>query len=284
MIEISEPWLKLKIGDADEVDVSDVVSGLKFLGDTESPAFTNNYMTDTTSDGSIFSYSAFNKNTINARFSFKFSSWTHFKLILHDIYKLFMNRELMRMRTDSEPTVVKYVRSMPFDIAPMEDGSHDATFTIPFENPSGYKYSLVNSDVLKTYSTGVWANYGQNLPYNEDTQYTFSKQHSFKVYNASDIAIDPYYQHHELSIIIKHVGTGFTITNKTNGTSYTYFGTMTSGDELILQGLSTYKNGVIDSNNSDYGYLKLETGWNEIKVTGASDATITFSFPFIYIG
>lgn len=283
MIKISEHWIKIKIGDSDEVDVSDAVNGLEFLGDTESPAFTNNYMSDTTSDGSIFSYAAFNKNIINAKFSFNFSTWTHYKLILHDIYKLFMSKELIRIRTDTEPAVVKFVRSMPFEIAPVAAGAHDATFTIPFENPSGYKYSLVNSDVLKTYSTGVWANYGQNLPYNEDTQYTFTKQNNFRIYNASDIAIDPYFQHHKLSIIIKHKGTGFTISNETNNTSYTYFGTMNNSDTLVLQGLSTYKNGVIDSNNSDYGYLKLETGWNDIRVTGATDATITFSFPFIYI-
>ncbi|MFT9411830.1 phage tail domain-containing protein [Liquorilactobacillus hordei] len=277
------PTMWIKRGDEEEFDAGTITSGLKFLGADTNPVLANNYLSDTQADGSIFSYSQYQKSVVNARFWLHFQDYTSYKLAKHDIFKVLGAKGIIRIRTNSEPAQCMYVRSTVFEISPTEDFSHNALFTVPFENPSGYKYSLVNSDVLKTYSTGVWANYGQNLPYNEDTQYTFTKQNNFRVYNASDIPIDPYFQHHELSIIIKHKGTGFTITNKTNGTSYTYFGTMNSSDTLVLQGLSTYKNGIIDSNNSDYGYLKLETGWNDIKVTGATDATITFSFPFIYI-
>lgn len=275
--------LWLKVGDGDEFNAEDITVGLKFLGADSNPILANNYLDDTQADGSIFSYSQYQKSVVNARFWLHFQDYTSYKLAKHDIFKVLGSKGLIRIRTDSEPSQVMYVRSNAFEIAPTEDFSHDCLFTIPFDNPSGYKYSMVNSDVLKTYSTGVWANYGQNLPYTEDTQYTFTKQHNFQVYNASDIPVDPYYQHHELSIIINHIGTGFTITNTTNNTSYTYFGTMVKGDTLVLQGLSTFKNGVIDSNNSDYGYIKLETGWNDIKITGANDATITFSFPFIYV-
>ncbi|MFT8557883.1 phage tail domain-containing protein [Liquorilactobacillus hordei] len=277
------PTMWIKVGDDEEFEVEDITTGLKFLGADTNPVLANTYLSDTQADGSNFSYSQYQKSVVSARFWLHFTTYTAYKLAKHDIFRVLNSKNIMRIRTDSEPSQVMYVRSNAFTITPEENNGHDCLFTVNFDNPSGYKYSMVNSDVLKTYSTGAWANYGQNLPYNEDTQYTFQSMNNFRVYNASDIPIDPYFQHHELSIIIKHKGTGFTITNKTNGTSYTYFGTMNSSDTLVLQGLSTYKNGVIDSNNSDYGYLKLETGWNDIKVTGATDATITFSFPFVYI-
>ena len=83
---------------------------------------------------------------------------------------------------------------------------------------------------------------------------------------------------------MKHNGGKFTVKNKTTNTSWTYNKNLGSGDTLILNGINTYKNDELDSTNTDYGYLTLKPGINNIEVSGASDLDITFSFPYMYLG
>lgn len=278
----SKPKFYLKVGDADEVDVSEIVHGLIFLGDDESPAMTTVYQQNVGRDGQIVTGINYDKNVINAKFLLHFDDWYDYKLAKHDVFRLFNQRAVMRIRTDAEPAIVKYVVPTTFDITPIGDGYHDATFTIPFDNPSGYKYSLVRSDNLYTYDAEMWQ-VGMNLPNGEDLSYTFTDS-NFKVFNASDIVIDPYYQNHDLKLIINFTGDKLTITNKTTKTSWSYQKTAVKTDNIVLDGITATLNGNPASVNTDYGNITLASGWNDISVTGATDMQITFSFPFIYLG
>lgn len=275
------PKLYLKTESSDEVDVSKAIKGLIYLGDDESPTIASTYQQNVSKDGQILQSLSYDKNVINAKFGLRFGNWYDFKLAKHEIYKLFSQREVMRIRTDAEPAIVKYVVPATFDVTPIEEGSNTAVFTIPFENPSGYKYSLLRSDSLYTFNEDGWQ-FGMNLP-SEDLVYTHSES-EFKIYNASDIKIDPYYQNHDLVIKLNFEGQSLTITNKTTNTSWSYNKPSKKTDNIVLNQLSTTLNGEPASVNTDYGNLTLEPGWNEIKVSGATDFQITFSFPFIYLG
>ena len=244
---------------------------------------TNNYSDSSGSDGSVFNYATFDKSEVNANFILHFSDYYDFKLAQHDVYKLFMNKELIRIRTNAEPAIVKFVRAGNFKISPWRDGAKDAMFTIPFENPSGYKYSYLTSDNPYLYETEGWQ-LGMNLPNGQDLQYNFINQSQFKVYNASDITVDPYMQRHELKIIIKHSGGAFGIENETTGDLYRFNGSMNSNDTLMIDGINSYLNGDLADNQTNYGYISLATGWNSFKIISATDLDITFSFPFIYLG
>src|SRR5699024_9145276 len=133
----------------------------------------------------------------------------------------FMQKELFRIRTDIDKQIVRYVRTAPFAITPDEEGSNWATFTVSFENPSGMKYSYLKSDQIS--QTNGWG-YGLNLANAPNLNYHFNNQMSFKVFNASDIAVDPYFQKHDLKITIKSVNGGLTVRNTTNGTSWAFKG------------------------------------------------------------
>ncbi|KAF0373150.1 phage tail family protein [Pediococcus acidilactici] len=275
------PKLYLKTESSDEVDVSKAIKGLIYLGDDESPTIASTYQQNVSKDGQILQSLSYDKNVINAKFGLRFGNWYDFKLAKHEIYKLFSQREVMRIMTDAEPAIVKYVVPATFDVTPIEEGSNTAVFTIPFENPSGYKYSLLRSDSLYTFDEDGWQ-FGMNLP-SEDLVYTHSEP-TFKIYNASDIKIDPYYQNHDLVIKLNFEGQSITITNKTTNTSWSYNKPAKKADNIVLNQLSTTLNGEPASVNTDYGNLTLATGWNDISVTGATDFTVTFSFPFIYLG
>lgn len=171
-----------------------------------------------------------------------------------------------------------YARPASFDIKFVNDGSSDSLFSIQFEIPSGYKYSRVRSDVIDVDHTS----FGMNFKLTDTPVYKQTAT-KFKIYNPSDIAIDPYYQRHDLMLLIEFVGRSYQITNTTNGTSYQYKHASNGNDNIVLSGLSTMLNGKPASQNTDFGFIKLEKGWNDILVRGATSHTTTFSFPFIYI-
>ncbi|KRL02526.1 phage tail domain-containing protein [Liquorilactobacillus capillatus] len=283
MIQIKDAKLYIKIGNQPEIDAESIAPGLEFLGDDENPSIANAYLSDSAKDGNSFNYATFQKNIINAEFCVHFGDYYEYKFAKANIFRKFMTKELIRIRTDAEPAIVKYVRAAPFEIKPISPGANDALFTIPFDNPSGYKYSLGYCDDIKDYQSELWQ-VGMNMPYVQQAPYQFVNPTNFRVWNASDITIDPYYQNHQLQLIMKHDGYGFSLINHTTGKEWSYTGKTTSSDTILLDGINTFKNGNIDNNNTDYGYLTLAPGWNEFSVAGIGDLDILFHFKFIYIG
>ncbi|MDT3394504.1 MAG: phage tail family protein, partial [Bacillota bacterium] len=143
------------------------------------------------------------------------------------------------------------------------------------------RQSLVKSDELQFIYDEELSQIGMNLPNGEDLHYRF-KQTRFKVYNPSDVVVDPYWQKHELDIIIKGQGTP-TITNLTNGYGVVMNRALTANDILIWNGVRPLLNGTTCERATNHGHIQLEKGWNDISVTGLSNIDITFSFPFMYL-
>lgn len=276
---MQEPKLYMKIGDEAEFDIADKVKGLKYLGDDSTLASTNQLLQIPGIDGAVNQYKTYSNYQVPANFFLRFENWQDYKLAKHQINRLFSSRKLIRIRTDVEPAMVRFVMPNPPEIAPTEAGARYTSFTENFDNPSGYRYSLYRSDSLPNIANG-WQ-FGMNLPKTLPSYHFTSK--SFKVYNASDIAIEPYKQKHDLRILFKFSGSQMKITNKTNGSSYTYKNSSNGNDQIILDGIRTTLNGNPASANTDYGTVTLETGWNDIDVSGADNVDITFSFPFIYL-
>lgn len=264
-----------------EITNQEITAGLIFLGWETSPVLTNNYTTNNGVDGSTFNTTTIGQSVINAKFELFTRGYYDMNLARHDIYKLFAGKDLFRIRTDASPTKVAFVRAGSFDITPAKAGSRQALITIPFDNPSGYLYSLLTSDNLMTYEAQGWS-YGMSLPNGKDLNYHYNNQSQFSIYNASDVVIDPYYQKHQLAITIKHNGGSFYLDNKTTGDHYQFNGSLNSNDTLLIDGINTYKNNVLVDNQTNYSYLTLKQGFNELE-TNATDLDILFSFPFIYL-
>lgn len=277
-----KPWIKIKIGNEAEIDPCELIQGLTFLGDATAPILTNTYTENVGVDGSIFNSATFGKSTVNANFRIMFEDLYDVKLAKHDVYRLFMNKELIRIRTSFEPAIVKFVRAGNFDITPSKQGARGVVFTIPFDNPSGYKYSYLTSDNPYLYETEGWQ-IGMNLPNGQDLYYHFTTS-NMRVYNASDIAVDPYYQRHQLKVICQFKGNSLKLVNKTNNSEWEYKAKSDGKQSIVLDKINTFTDGAPASYNTDFGNLVLEPGWNDIVATGATTLDVTFSFPFIYIG
>ncbi|EHS86871.1 hypothetical protein PS3_13034 [Limosilactobacillus gastricus PS3] len=277
---MQQPNIYLKIGDEEEFNPADCIKGLKYLGvanESSSPQWTNLYQDYQGRDGSQFLGQTLAKRTVNEPFFLHFGQWQDFQLAKHEIYRLFADREKVRVRTDVNPDKVYFGYVTPFDIAPLEDYSHEAKFTIPFDVPDGYRYSRYRSDAQPGEGQ-----YGMDIA-NDLMNYHFTSM-SFRVYNASDITIDPYYQSHDLRLLVTFEGNSCKVTNSTTNTEWRYLKSC-EGKQLLFDGktLTTYENGKNVNVNTNYGYISLKPGWNEITVSEASSIDITFSFPFIYV-
>lgn len=275
------PKLFIKPPDGDEIDAETITSGLHFLDDDSDPILTTTYTTDTGVDGSVSSISQVSKNTVNARFYLTYGDWYDYKMKKHEIAQFFMQKGLYRIRTDAEPGIVKFVRAGNFTIKNPEDRSHVVQFSIPFDNPSGVKWSLAYSDDLMNYDQNLWQ-YGMNLPNGVDLKYHFVNQHSFKIWNASDIMIDPV-QRYGLKIVVTGQTGKFDMVNQTTGDEIVYVKGLQPSDQLVWDGLYCYCNGELCTDDTNLAWVRLAPKWNEFKIYGYNKVDIRFHFRFVYL-
>lgn len=274
------PQIYFKIGDGEEFNPADRITGLQYLGvgdDSSSPQFNNIYQDVEGRDGSPFRVQTFAKRTFNEKFFLHTTNWQDRQLAKHELYSMFGSRQAVRVRTDVNPEKVYFGYVTPFDMPLLEDYSHDSTFTIPFDVPNGVRYSRYRSD-----STDMQYQFGMNARQGDKPQYHFVNQNNIRLYNASDIEINPYEQRHDLKIIVRFSGGSIKLTNTTTNTVWE-FKKGSDGKDIVLDGINTYKDGKNANNDSNFGYLKLAPGWNNITVSGAGSSDIRFSFPFIYL-
>lgn len=279
-VNLLYPSLFVKPPEGDEIDVREICSGLDFNGDDSDPVITNTYTNDAGSDGEVYSYSQIANNTDTARFTLHFSDYYDYKLKKHELARFFMQKGLYRIRTDAEPGIVKFVRAGNFTIETPQMTTYK-DFTIPFENPSGVKWSLAYSDQLMEYDQNLWQ-IGMNLPDGQDLKYHYVDTHEFDIYNASDIDLDPR-QRYPLQIILTGFNGSFDMVNQTTGDEVVYTGGLSSDDTLILDGLSVYKNGKIANQDTNLGWIRLKRGWNHFKIYGYNHIDIRFHFRFVYL-
>ena len=280
-LQFNYPKLFIKPPEGDEIDAEQITPGFRFLDDDEDPVMTTTYSENAGQDGSAYSYSVISRNTVNARFWLHYGDWYDYKMKKHDIARFFMQKGLYRIRTDAEPAIVKYVRAGNFNIKNPEDRSHDIVFSIPFDNPSGVKWSYAYSDELKNYDMNRWQE-GMNLPNGQDLQYHFVDQHNFRVYNAGDVMIDPA-SHYPLQIVITGFKGHFDMKNQTTGDEVIYVGSLNTDDQLVFDGLNTYLNGKNVDDATNLAWFRLAKEWNDIKIYGYDHVDIRFHFKFPYL-
>lgn len=280
-IRYNWPKLFIKPPDGDEIDAEDITSGLRYLDDDSDPILTNTYAQDAVTDGQAYSYSQIGMNTVNSRFFLKYSDWYDYKMKKHEIARFFMQKGLYRIRTDAEPGIVKFVRAGNFEIKNPEDGTHIVQFTIPFDNPSGVKWSYAYSDELMEYDKNLWQ-YGMNLPNGQDLQYHFVNTHNFDIYNASDIDLDPR-EKYPVQIIATGFHGKFDMINETTGDEIVYTESLNPEDTLVWDKLSVFKNGKLDNGATNLAWIRLKRGWNHFKIYGYDNVDIRFHFRFVYL-
>ena len=144
----------------------------------------------------------------------------------------------------------------------------------------GFAESTATTQTPFIYDSESWG-IGENLPNGVDLKYTFSVP-SFRIYNASIIPLRA--EEHPIKIIFNgDVTSELGIENVTTGQKFTLtHGLAKDANSMILNGLVPFIDTQQVYSLSNHAYLDLAVGWNEFKITGASNFTISFDTHFYY--
>ncbi len=159
-----------------------------------------------------------------------------------------------------------------------------AQFTIEFMSDNAYCESIGDTTTPFTYDADVWQ-YGQGLPDDvDDIGITYdTRLRDFSIYNAGDVEIDP--RELPLTILVTAAQTSsnttMSITNYTNGKSWTYTGPTVAGQVFKLENVKCELGGSTVSLNTNYGLLNIMPGWNTFGRNNAI-SNVKFIFHFYY--
>ena len=278
MVPIEKLYVK-KDGES-EFEINDKISGIEAMGITKvAPQLTPISKQVVGSDGELTYGAYYGASTVKAKVYLAGKDVYDYKLLVSELYRLLYSRKPIRIRDEAEPNICYWVYVKPMTITTI-NFTH-GTADIEFTNPSGFRYSLKNSDEL----SGTDYQFGMNATNNDsihgEIKYKFDSN-NFWIYNDSDITVDPYINRHNLKVTLKCNGKP-KIENQTTGTSIAVNNNISTNNTFVLNGVDSFLDDKDYGVNTDLGYLTLAPGWNNINISGASDIDVKFSFPFIYL-
>lgn len=153
-----------------------------------------------------------------------------------------------------------------------------AKIHIEFDLFKGYAESRGTTVDPFMFDAELWQ-VGMGLPNGEDIPYIFTSN-SFRVFNAGNIVVDAA-KLHELSLVFSGEGSPI-IQNLTNGDEFIYTKVLKKSDVLVLDGVHSYLNNLKCGRDTNFGYLKLQQGWNQIQIKGCTNINIVFAFRYLY--
>lgn len=156
----------------------------------------------------------------------------------------------------------------------------DITFSIVFNCYKGFSESLKDTSDID-FLSDYWQY--ENGVVSEEIQYTFDNKR-FSVFNGSSDTINPIIGH-KLKIVIKGSGSnGFKITNYHTGQTFEYKDALNSGQTFVLDNVHPLIDGRRVGHNTNYEWISLKEGYNNIEIEGIgfSIESVEFIFDFIY--
>lgn len=231
-------------------------------------------------DGVLIGFNTFNPFELVLKFYYEGIDNNDLLLFAEKIKKIIHARNAMYIVHSQMPG-----RKYAFNSAKIGDfetiTNSDATFTITFNCFKGYSESLRDTDDMKLLQENV--QFEQGLVLSENLQYKH-KTKSFKIYNGSTDVIDPLMGHKLIIQMSIEAPNGFKIRNKTTGYLFEYKKKIKKSQNFILNGVYPYVDKKRVGVDTNYSYITLAPGENNIVIEGdgIEKIDIKFIFNFIY--
>lgn len=230
-------------------------------------------------DGVLMGPSSFGPFNLILNFSFKGQDTKDLRLIKQKLRGLLFRREPYYVWHSDLP-------GKKYAVYCTEDGNESltnsfATFAVTFVVFKGYSESLKETDQFSL-SSGDWQLEGGVLAY-EDIKYKHDTT-SFNIYNGSSDVINPLLRHKFKLLINIDAPKGFKIINKTTGDVFEYKKAIKNNQRLTINGVHPFINNKRVGIDTNWQWLTLNKGFNEIEITGEniSNVSTQWIFPFIY--
>lgn len=230
-------------------------------------------------DGVLTGASTFAPFELELRFMFSGVDIHDYHLFKHKLRQIIYQREPYYVWHSDMPG--KKYAVLP-NATEIEDiYSRNGEISITFSVFKGYSESLKDTDKFSL-SSGDWQFEGgllsdDEIKYKHDTT-------SFKIYNGSSDTINPLLRHRFKLIVNIDAPKGFKITNKTTNDTFEYKKAIKRNQTLTINGVHPFINNKRVGIDTNWQWLTLDKGFNNIEITGEniSNVTTQWIFPFIY--
>ncbi|ECK8256617.1 phage tail family protein [Listeria innocua] len=242
------------------------------------PNFTTERVSMETFDGEIDMGSVLAKRDITFQLILVCSNYAEYILKRNEFIKFISGKEEIYVIDERHETVRWPVKVESLNIQ-QKGGAPICDIAGTFVCAQGLSESVGSTLDGFKFSNRKWS-IGQNIPSSETAEYVFDTN-KFKVYNASDIAINP--ERYPFIIRYKGASEGLRINNKTTGQVWSYKGITTRTDELEINQVYSLLNGAGIYGDTEKSTIGLAPGWNEIEIMGSTGPLeISFDFRFYY--
>ncbi|MDK3656270.1 phage tail family protein [Staphylococcus pseudintermedius] len=161
-------------------------------------------------------------------------------------------------------------------------GDKFGIFTVTFKVYKGYSESLLDTGKYSLSNKDKWQFEGGNLA-DSNIKYKHADT-SFKIYNGSTDAINPVLGYNLKIKINVDAPKGFKLINNTTGDVFEYKKPIKKNQQLIINGVHPLINNKRVGKDTNWGWINLDKGFNDIELTGEqlSNSTVEFIFNFVY--
>ena len=273
---MAEKWVKMVTGNG-ETNITSEFSRLQFLDFVEEDVqTTTNTLEIKGRDGVLAGPSTFAPFKLSLRFVYVGQDVKDYHLYKTRLRQMIYKREPYYIIISDMPGR-KYA-VLPSAISFDDKYAAQGECTIEFSVIKGYSESLKDTSDI-TFLTDYWQ--FENGIITDDIAYEFDRPR-FSVWNGSSDEIDALMGHNLVIEIKANAPNGLKIVNHMTGDEFRYYKSMNG--TLELNGVHPYVNGSRAGINTNYEYIKLQSGWNNIEIDGSGMTleSVKFKFNFIF--
>lgn len=223
--------------------------------------------------------STFNPFNIEMRFIISYSNQFNKRLIFSEILTFLSDKKSYYLVHDYMPGKKYCVQFEGYEEE--EKFLRYSIVNFRFKVFKGYSESIESTLCEQDITNQKWQFSQGLIP--EDYQYTFDKN-KFSVFNLGDFTIDPR-KKHNLKIKLTGRSEGdVTIFNQTTGERFIFKNKLSKEqkDELTIESIHCYKNGVISNISTNGELITLVPGENKFLIENVSQVKISFDTRFLY--
>lgn len=230
-------------------------------------------------DGVLMGASSFSPFKLTLRFFYRGQDINDYNLLKQRLRGIIYRREPYYVVHSDMPG--KKYAVVPEANTITDIGDRYGTFEIDFTVYKGYSESLLSTSKFTLSKADQWQ--FENGYIAEDIKYKYNAS-SFNIFNGSSDTINPIKRHY-LKITVKvDAPKGITIKNNTTGDEFIYKVALSKSKPLIIDGIHPLIDKKRVGVNTNYQFLTLAPGYNDIEILGQgiSNPSVEFDFNFIY--
>lgn len=214
------------------------------------------------------------------RFFYSGQDLNDYKLIKQKMRGLLFRREPYLLIHSDQPGK-KY--SVYCEENAIEDiGEQFGIFEVKFVVYKGYSESLLDTGQYSLSNAHKWQFEGGYLS-DSNIKYKHTAT-NFRIYNGSSDAINPTLGYEMKIKINVDAPNGFKLINNTTGDVFEYKKAIKKNQQLVIDGVHPIINNQRVGKDTNWGWINLKEGFNDIEITGKNlgSSTVEFIFNFVY--